>query len=415
MPRSFLLVALLSIAARSGEAFVSEISMKKSQPNRNSVVASWSFITTSLYYENPRDLKLEQSFEIDNDNDDSSVKEEEEDEDSRYDKLVESHPLDDPEPIAPTYKDPEPPRALQRLCSSDYYATITPNPYGIPQNDTAAEFEWFRKRLLIRRNARRLFDGDDSSVQVVSVHGSKTVEDALLRHWMAHQRRRFMKTLGILELTNNRSHWGTTYLTKREKKQLDAVGFSWAHLQPKSLTNEFIYSDAFQKQVRLKYKDWIWGPHFEELKQSLLQQEQNGDGTRLLPDGEDYLGRWASEQRRLRWEMPKRRRVLLDEIHFDWEVDCISVAAAESLLPVTTEKEEKPPYVPFAKRMSQLKKYRLAFGDCNVPLPPYNDSNKNEVPDGLGEWVQRMKSRRADLAPRTVLQFERLGFHFDDA
>ena len=355
------------------EGFVSEVSLsqnvQKVNPGRNSVLVSWG--STVLFYENPRDIKLDSLAASDRGKSDDC-----------FDELVESHPLDDPEPEAPTYSPPKVPKVLRHR-----QQVVTPNPYGIPQGE--GEFEWFRERLRVRHEARRMF-GDDACVS------KGNVEEALLRHWMAKQRKRFMKTLGILSLSQ-RSNWGTTYLTRREKERLDAVGFSWAHLQPPSLTNDLIYSHTFQKDVRIKYKDWIWSPLCEQLR---AFQRQSGH-TRV-PTCET-LGRWVAEQRRLRRLMPERRRLRLDEMDFDWQwVDDVQ----PSVEPVEAEPERKAPYVPFSKRMSQLKEYRVAFGDCNVP-PDYGD--------GLGGWVQRMKGRRSELAPRSVLQFERLAFEFDPA
>jgi hypothetical protein len=123
--------------------------------------------------------------------------------------LVDSHPMDDLEPCLP-------PRPLTQ-----------PNPYKIPTNQQD-EWEWFYSKLRDRKSAL----GPDTNI----------IEESLLRNWMAQQRKSFMKTLGVLDL-GEKANWGTTYLSRDRKERLDELNFPWGHLQPPSLTNDFIYSD----------------------------------------------------------------------------------------------------------------------------------------------------------------------------
>lgn len=91
--------------------------------------------------------------------------------------------------------------------------------------------------------------------------------EALLRQWMAQQRKPFMKSLGVLDC-NDKSNWGTPYLTRNQKELLDAVNFQWGHLKPSSLSNDshdVVYSVEFQKRVRLSYKDWQWNQWYRRL------------------------------------------------------------------------------------------------------------------------------------------------------
>jgi hypothetical protein len=61
--------------------------------------------------------------------------------------------------------------------------------------------------------------------------------------------------------------------------------------------------------------------------------------------------------------------------------------------------------VPFPRRVSQLKEYRLLHGDCAVPLD-YQD-----VP-GLGAWVKRIQGRRRELSPGSISRLEKIGLVF---
>lgn len=275
--------------------------------------------------------------------------------------MVDSHPMDDQEPCLP-------PRPVTQ-----------PNPYKIPtkQDD---QWEWFYSKLKSRKSALE--------------HGRHTniIEEALLRNWMAQQRKSFMKTLGVLDL-GEKDNWGTTYLSRHRKQRLDALDFPWGHLQPPSLTNDFIYSDDFQRRVRLKYKDWLWTGLYDKLKSFKSQH-----GHTRVPIVGDELGAWTAEQRKIRWIMPERRRLLLDRLQFDWEF-----IADDNNLPPELRLEGKQEKVSFATRLKQLKEYRKTQGDCNVP----KDSE-------LGKWMRRMQGRRSKLSPSTIQKLEMIGLVFDE-
>jgi hypothetical protein len=209
---------------------------------------------------------------------------------------------------------------------------------------------------------------------------------------MAQQRKSFMKTLGVLDL-GEKANWGTCYLSRDRKERLDELSFPWGHLQPSSLTNDFIYSDNFQRRVRLKYKDWLWGGWYDKLK---TFQSQHGH-TRVPLMG-DKLGAWTAEQRKFRWTMPERRRVLLDRLQFDWDF-----REDDKNLPPEMELEGKLEKVSFATRLKQLKEYRKTHGDCNVSM----DSE-------LGKWMRRMQGRRSKLSPSTIQKLEMIGLVFDE-
>lgn len=181
------------------------------------------------------------------------------------------------------------------------------------------------------------------------------------------------------------------------------TGFYWGHLQPPSLTNDFIYGEKFQKDVRLKYKDWRWTPNFSKL---LLFREQNGH-TRVLK--EDELGRWREDQANLRWELPERRRQRLDDIGFEWDWRDTSTNATAALPEQPPSDEQASPKknikpVRFQTRMSQLRAYRNGHENCEVPLDW-------EV-EGLGEWVEDVRRRRRDFTPGTVERFLSMGLEF---
>lgn len=175
-----------------------------------------------------------------------------------------------------------------------------------------------------------------------------------------------MKTLGILDFTN-RSNVGTTHLTRKEKERLDEIGFSWGHLQRALLTNDVIDSNAFKKNSRAWNIRIGFGvrTNYEALK-AVLQDSAQLNGSTLT----DELERWTTEQRKLRWEMSERRQLLLDELYFDWQEGKYgyNTSASKKEEPSADKIGEKAPYVAFATRMSQLKDYYLAFGDCNIPI-----------------------------------------------
>jgi hypothetical protein len=111
------------------------------------------------------------------------------------------------------------------------------------------------------------------------------------------------------------------------------------------------------------------------------------------------LGAWTAQQRKSRWNMPERRRVLLDQLQFDWD---IRDDENKDSIPANIPQEEQEK-VAFATRLKQLKEYRKTHGDCNVPI----DS-------ALGKWVQRMQGRRSKLSPSTIQKLEMIGLVFHD-
>ena len=251
-----------------------------------------------------------------------------------------------------------------------------PNPYKVPAKQED-EWEWFYSKLKSRKSAL----GPDTNI----------IEEALLRNWMAQQRKSFMKTLGVLDL-EEKANWGTTYLSRARKERLDALNFPWGHLQPPSLTNDFIYSDDFQRRVRVKYKDWLWTERYDKLKTF-----KNQHGHTRVPVMRDELGTWTAEQRKIRWTMPERRRVLLDRLQFDWDF-----SEDDNSLPPEMQLEGKQEKVSFATRLKQLKGYRKTHGDCNVPV----DSE-------LGKWVRRIQRHRSKLSPSTIQKLEVIGLVFN--
>lgn len=293
-----------------------------------------------------------------------------------YAHLVESHPMDDPEPNAVTSD-------LTPL-PGDKLMKAEINPYNIPTNPDE-EWEWYYEKLKARE--------DDASDR-------NSVEESLLRYWMAKQRRGFMKTLGVLDF-GVYSNWGTAYLPLERKQRLDAAGFYWGHLQPANLTNDLIYTDDFQRNVRLVYKDWIWTPMFEKL----LKYKIEHGHTRVPLAQKDGLGAWTAIQRKNRSEMQERRRQRLDSLNFDWDwKDDEDIRAP--LIPKIGPPAQPPKKanVPFPRRVGQLKEYRKTYGDCNVPL---------DYKDGLGKWVAETKKRRNELTPNSIRQLEKFGFIFD--
>lgn len=125
---------------------------------------------------------------------------------------VESNPLDDEEPEAHQYNRTPPPAASRGISSGP---TPRPNPYNIP-TDPVGEWEWYYQRLKARHDAIQQY-GTDENVAI------DVVEESLLRHWMAQQRKMLMKTLGVLDLGQEKN-WGTAYLTREKKERLDAAG-----------------------------------------------------------------------------------------------------------------------------------------------------------------------------------------------
>ena len=210
-----------------------------------------------------------------------------------FEFLIESHPLDDAEPTLPIQRrEPNSPPASFQSKSM------------IP-TDPQEEWKWFYN-LLKERNTQ-----DNTTFAKDNI-----LEESLLRQWMAQQRKAFMKSLGVLDC-NDKSNWGTPYLTRAQKELLDNVDFPWGHLQPSSLTNDVVFSDEFQKRVRLSYKDWQWNQWYRRL---CLFASRHGH-TRVSSDGNDNvdLAKWTAEQRTLRRKMPRRRRQRLDDILFDWD------------------------------------------------------------------------------------------------
>mmetsp|Transcript_6341 Transcript_6341/g.9662 ORF Transcript_6341/g.9662 Transcript_6341/m.9662 type:complete len:369 (+) Transcript_6341:194-1300(+) len=292
--------------------------------------------------------------------------------------LAESNPYDDPEPASLTSRKQPMPKLTKPHQNS----------YKIPE-DPDEEWEWFYNKLKARQ------DGET---------GQNAIEESLLRNWMANQRKSFMKTLGVLDI-GEPSNWGTDYLPLGRKRRLDSVGFYWGHLQPESLTNELVYTDEYQRKVRLKYKDWIWTPKYE----ALLQYKEAHGNTRVPMAHIHGLGAWAATQRKVRWKMPERRRKLLDAAGFDWSWKDSNTRKQNMKMPKKSEETNhgtniKKKSVSFPRRLNQLKEYRKKHGDCNVPI---------DYEGGLGEWVALTKSRGSKFSPRTVKQLEQLGFEFE--
>jgi hypothetical protein len=212
-----------------------------------------------------------------------------------------------------------------------------------------------------------------------------------------------MKTLGVLDL-HDKANWDTPFLSRQQKQLLDQVNFPWGHLQPSSLTNDIVYSKDFQRRVRLDYKDWQWNGWYDRLCNFV---EQHGHCRVALDEDDADLARWTAEQRSLRRTMPERRRKRLDELQFDWNWKDTSVSNAnvQTESKVEEDEEEQPSSQrgSFGRRVKELKEFRRANGNCNVPL---------DYPGGLGEWVERTKGRRSSLSPSSIQKLEMLGLVF---
>jgi hypothetical protein len=302
---------------------------------------------------------------------------------------TDTNPYDDPEPEA------LPPSPLSKMAHPTTTRLkrrkrVNANPYSIPEAPNE-EWEWFFEKL-----------ERESELRAVGNRPVDPIEESLLRHWMAKQRKSFMKSIGVLDLADQ-ANWGIEYLTRERKERLDQAGFHWGHLQPKTLTNDFIYSDEFQRSVRTKYKDWMWNPLFQSL---IVWNNQNGH-TNVPLDSEDGLGVWTALQRTIRLEMPQRRREKLDSISFDWswKDETKKKRNTTTKTKVVTDSPAESA-VPFPRRVSQLKAYRQLHGDCAVPLD-YQDVT------GLGAWVRRIQGRRRELSPGSITKLEKIGLVFD--
>jgi len=331
-----------------------------------------------------------------------------------YADLIESHPLDDTEPqsLSKMFPDPEMP-----VSSSSSTATLKilrhrpskSNPYNIPE-DSVAEWEWYYKLLQEQQQSLLNSSSTNNNIFGGDMGG---VKESLLRNWMASQRKSFMKTLGVLDL-GDKANWGTEYMTLERKKRLDQAGFYWGHLQLESdKMDDIIFSNDFQRTVRLRYKDWRWSPMCDRLA---AYQERHHGSTRVPLNETSGLGVWTSEQRILRTKMPERRRQRLDGLHFDWDwqeegnpptttttvFQNDTSSAPIPTIPISTTGTD----VRWGTRVKQLKEYRQQFGDCNVPL------NYTGEPAGLEEWVARTKQKKRKLSIRSVIQLEKVGFQF---
>jgi Helicase associated domain len=300
---------------------------------------------------------------------------------------TDTNPYDDPEPEA---LPPSPLSKMPHLTAMRIKRRkqVVANPYSIPEAPNE-EWEWFFEKL-----------ERESEFRAVGNRPFDPIEESLLRHWMAKQRKSFMKSIGALDLADQ-ANWGIEYLTRERKERLDQAGFHWGHLQPKTLTNDFIYSEEFQRSVRTKYKDWIWNPLFQNL---VAWKNQNGH-TNVPLDSEDGLGVWTALQRTIRLQMPQRRREKLDAISFDWAWKDLAKKKRYTTTNTKVVTESVELAVPFPRRVSQLKEYRLLHGDCAVPLD-YQD-----VP-GLGAWVKRIQGRRRELSPGSISRLEKIGLVF---
>jgi hypothetical protein len=296
-----------------------------------------------------------------------------------FEFLIESHPLDDVEPTLP----------IQRRGPNSPPASFQSK--SIIPTDPQEEWKWFYN-LLKERNTQ------DNTTFVKD----NILEESLLRQWMAQQRKAFMKSLGVLDC-NDKSNWGTPYLTRAQKELLDNVDFPWGHLQPSSLTNDVVFSDEFQKRVRLSYKDWQWNQWYRRL---CLFASRHGH-TRVSSDGSDNvdLAKWTAEQRTLRRKMPRRRRQRLDDILFDWDWKDSADNSMNDGKTITDIQgiPEKLQRVSFSRRVKELKEYRAKNGNCSVPL----DCD-------LGKWVEETRGRRSKLSPSSIAKLEAIGLRFVD-
>lgn len=322
-----------------------------------------------------------------------------------YENLLESNPYDDLEPDPPEkYPFATPDSLLPAVKSLQTGESLKANPFNIPI-DPDEEWDWYYQLFVSYKNQNA---------------NSNPVMESLLRNWMASQRKSYMKTLGILDISS-KTNWGTRYLTQRQKKSLDEVGFDWGHLccLDADTDQDVVFSEGFQRRVREGYLDWKWNPMYER-----LARFKGREGHTHVPSGSSLkgLGAWCKEQRAIRWEMPQRRRERLDDLKFDWSwneavtepnielvrtTPKINEAEGGTLVSKQTKEEERTTKktMAWSTRLRQLKEYRKRNGHCDVPV---------DYDGGLGRWVERTKRRRKELSPRTVMQLERLGFEFSN-
>lgn len=208
------------------------------------------------------------------------------------------------------------------------------------KHDQDEEWEYFYQKLQQHTSNETNNKKNSATTTTSSSSSSGTTldvrEQSLLRNWCADQRKSYMKSLGVLDL-GEKANWGTEFMTRERKERLDAAGFFWGQLvspSSSSLTSttlsstsssstpsrtttddDYIFSEEYQAKVRLKYKDWIWNPLYDRLK---TYYEKNGH-TNVRMKRTDVLGTWCAKQRRIREDMPDRRKRKLDALGFDWD------------------------------------------------------------------------------------------------
>ena len=166
---------------------------------------------------------------------------------------------------------------------------------------------------------------------IVEISPGPELYQSPLRNWCANQRKSYMKTLGLLDMSEP-IHWGIPGMTLQRKQRLDLVGFYWGdNIQPKHLKDEEIFSKDYQDKVRRKYKDdLVWNPWYHRLVQyyhehghtnverSNTTQQISINDRKFAYNQKDGLKVWVDQQRMLKASMPDGRRKKLDALGFNW-------------------------------------------------------------------------------------------------
>jgi len=213
------------------------------------------------------------------------------------------------------------------------------------------------------------------------------VRQSILRSWCAEQRKSYMKTLGVLDI-GVRSNWGTGYLTRKRKEQLDSAGFPWGHL--KTVDNDdIVFSENFQTTVRQMYKD------------STLTQGYQAIAKR---NAKLYMEHGVTDVPIIRGDTMAQKKIISEMLSDSTlkSTKRYNLEGNEILSDPKVKGRVKKTIIPWSQRIKDLRTFAEEHDHCNVPL---------DFDGGLGRWVKRQKNNKK-LSARNQMVLEDLGFEF---
>ncbi|TKG95101.1 helix-turn-helix domain-containing protein [Puteibacter caeruleilacunae] len=241
-------------------------------------------------------------------------------------------------------------------------------------------------------------------------------------HWTCKQRemeklgtidldkRELLKLLNFNFLTKSRNDWEEMYGKLIEYK------FNHGHANiPSGKKTEKLYKWlSWQKQLywrgKLEYdklrrlkKIGIemrhqtlnqWNESYSELKK--FKREHGHINLTKANGASEKLMSFVRTQRYSKNTMPKKRKQLLDNLGFQWEVDTPLSRSAQ-----------KRGYQHWLNRYAELVQYKEEYGTSYI-------SRESETHRSLGIWVSTQRKRRKELKPEQIEMLREIDFFIDN-